>query len=247
MRCSYASRFMNGCRDGNLRINSGCNMVIGINSITNIVNGKKHVIQPYLHGFANTDRNSVFFMYIPAWSRYNAYKLTAASRKCDTVYIAQSGDTEYYMYNGFLFDSNCRMYLMPAVIKQQGAKDYAYTTNVLAVSDSVFKKVNTKIKGFINKAIYEVSSSNRGSCNVHIVESSKMMVYVPCGVGYNYGLFSVFKNSFINSRICDSMYNGHYYVDEIERTFNANAINNVNDVIRLHEEDRNELLCMENS
>lgn len=246
MRSSYASRFMSGCRDGNLHINSSCNMVIGINSITNIVNGKKHVIQPYLRGFANTDENSVFFMYIPAWARYNTHKLTAASRKCDTIYIAQSGDTEYYMYNGFLFDSNCRMYLMPAIIKQQGAKDYAYTTNVLAVSDSVFKKVDTKIKGFINKAIYEVSLQNRDYCNVCIVESSKMAVYVPCGVGYNYGLFSVFRNSFINSRICDSMHNGHYYVDEIERTFNANAINNVNDVIRLHEEDQNELLCMEN-
>lgn len=238
---------MSDYRDGNLRINSGRNMVIGINSITSIINGKKHVIQPNLRGFTNTDRDSVFFMYIPAWSRYNTYKLTAASRKCDTIYIAQSGDTEYYMFNGFLFDSNCRMYLMPAVIKQQDAKNYACTTNVLAVSDSVFKKVDTKIKGFINKAIYEVSSSNRSNCNVHIVESNKMMVYVPCGVGYNHGLFSVFRNSFINSIVCDSMYNGHYYVDEIERTFNANAINNVNGVIRLHEEDRNELLCMENS
>lgn len=247
MGCSYVSRFMSGCRGGDLRINTSYNMIIGINSIIRTINSKRYVIYPYLNGFAYSNSNSAFFMYIPRRIRYDTKKLTAASRKRDTMYVAQSGNIKYYMFNGFLFDSNCRMYLMPAIIKQQEAKDDAYTTNILAVSDSVFKKVDIKIKGFINRAIYEVSSYNQNNCNVHIVESDKMKIYVPCGVGYNYGLFSVFGNSFINSRICDSMYNGYYYVDEIERTFNANAISNVNDVIRLHKEGQNELLCIENS
>lgn len=237
MKCSYVSRFMSGYKDGDLLIRSDHNMIVGIHSISTTINGKRCKVLPYLSECIHTDNSSAFFMHIPSWRPYNTIKLTASSRKCDTIYIASNSDVEYYMYNGFLFDSNCRMYLMPAIVKQLDEKDKTSANNALIVSDSVFKKVDTKIKGFINKAIYEVSSYRQGNYNVHVVDSSKMTIYVPYGVGYNYGLSSVFENSFINARICDTMYKGHYYIDEIERTFSAKSIDNVNNVIRLHKDD----------
>ena len=236
---------MSGYKAGELRINCNHNMIIGINSIITTINGKRCKVLPYLGGCVHANNSSAFFMHIPAWNPYNTYKLTASSRKCDTIYATSNGDVEYYMYNGFLFDSNCRMYLMPVIVKQFDEKGNTPMNNALVVSDSIFKKVDTKIKGFINKAIYEVSSYRQGNYDVHVVDSGKMMIYVPYGIGYNYGLSSAFESSFTNARIFDTMRNGHYYIDEIERTFNAKSIDNVNNVIRLRKDDQNKLLCIE--
>ena len=249
MRYDYVSKFLNSKWSGNLSIDYSCNTVVAINAIDLSIGRKKEFIVPNLiDGETDTSiyLSGVYYIFSSKWEECYTKKLSSVSIGENTLYKTSNKGIDYYMYNGFLFDSKCDLYLMPGYkfTYDSTSKLYNLVSNTLAVSSIIFNKLDTKIKGFVNKSIYCVMSKGM-QYNVEIVPQSKMKVFVPYGTGYNCGLENIFKGCFYSKEEYEKMNDGYYYRNEIEHTFNPDTIRYVNDTIRLKQEELNPLLCEE--
>lgn len=249
MRPDYVSRFLDSKWSGNLSIYALDNTVIAINAIDLSTSREKKFIVPNIADselHTVTYLSDVYYMFANQWTEFYTKKLTSASKAGNTLYKTSNKGIDYYMYNGFLFDSGCRLYLMPGYkfVYDETTKSYNCTNPALAVSSIIFNNLDPKIKGFVNKSISCVMSKCR-SYNVEIVQEDKMKIFIPSGTGYNYGLKDILKGCFCSKTEYEKMNDGYYYRDEIERTFSKGAIMYVNNVIRLKQEELNPLLCEE--
>lgn len=249
MNSDYVSRFLDSKWSGSLSVYTLDNIVIAINAIDLSINNEKKFIVPNVadsEPYTSTYLSDVYYMFANQWTEPYTKKLTSASRKGNTLYKTSNKGIDYYMYNGFLFDSTCRLYLMPGYKFEydKTTKLYNRISAALAVSSIIFNGLDPKIKGFVNKSISCVMSKRR-LYSVEIVQEDKMRIFIPSGIGYNYGLKNILKGCFSSKTEYEKMNDGYYYLDEIEHTFSAGAIMYVNNTIRLKQEELNPLLCEE--
>lgn len=249
MRHDYVSRFLDSKWSGSLSVYTLDNVVIAINAIDLSINNERKFIVPNVadsEPYASTYLSDVYYMFANQWTEPYTKKLTSASKAGNTLYKTSNKGIDYYMYNGFLFDSMCRLYLMPGYKFEydKTTKLYNRIHSILAVSSIIFNGLDPKIKGFVNKSISCVMSKRR-LYSVEIVQEDKMRIFIPSGIGYNYGLKNILKGCFSSKTEYEKMNDGYYYRDEIEHTFSADAIMYVNNTIRLKQEELNPLLCEE--